>query len=87
MERFLKGLTVVLLLCAVVWLLVRATHKAEMTPITAVPVQTVTPMASKPVQIQEGERAASAIPPIKLIREKRTVKRTEPPVPLPGNRK
>lgn len=84
MDRFLKGLTIVLLLCAGVWLLLRATRKAEMVHETAVPVETA---PSRSAQVQEGERAASAIPPIKLIRERKTVRRTEPPAPDSSNRK
>ena len=83
MERALKGFAVVLLLCAALWLLVQATRKNEV-PAAAV---TAPPAAVKPMKFQEGERAVSAIPPIKLIREKRSVKRTEPSVPVPSEGK
>ena len=76
MDRALKGLAVVLLLCAGLWLLVQATRKKEV-PAAAV----------KPVKFQEGERAISAVPPIKLIREKKSAKRTDPPVPAPSERR
>lgn len=86
MDRFLKGLLIVLAISALVWLTARRGGKPEapspMGP-PSPPVGTTAPPTqaeSLPV-IEPGERAVSTLPPMKLIREKKPASRTAPPPP------
>ena len=92
MDRLVKGLIAVLLVSAGVWLLVRAVRAPEATTAAAPPTPaapaaqktTVTVKEKKnttTTAIAEGEHAIGDIPPIKLIRERKSTPRKEPPVP------
>lgn len=89
MERFLKGLAIVLLLSAIVWVFVRGPLRRASAPPPNSPAVSASPSGRgtkgegpSSGKIEEGERAVTTLPPLKLIREqRRTVRSPEPPPP------